>query len=240
MRKLCAGLGKLESRVRQHADGHECSLLQKVGTLSWPFTREVLLAGSNCDFDPADGTFRHLVWTLAGSPAQTKTVLEDTFNWLQDTAARQSKALKVSPYTRHAYCGTSPYTDKGGTTTIRPSRSDFVGLSSAETSSILKLKPYDVKSTLVPVSGPDSEPIADARRIKEWRPAGFHANRHAAAACAYIQKYAASDFADLPLMWAGFLSVQSFEVMHFEVSLFLLFLFLFFLFTKLVINTLMV
>ena len=143
-------------------------------------------------------------------PGETKTTLEDVFNFLQDKAQRQAKALKMSTFSRHAYALCAPSTPQ-----IRPSRLDLLQYSNSETAQFLAaVQPYTTAHTRIPVDH-EGNMLASAELVlKHWRKAGFHSNRDAAAALAFVQCHqqqqpqqveqpAASLESDIRKAWAG-------------------------------------
>ena len=192
--KLCELEDLLEDTTGQ-PDKLLKQLYTDLGTITWAFTRELIQTGLACDFDCSNTELRELAFQMAHGPGETKSCLENTFGYLQDTAARQSKSLKMSPFSRHAYSVASPFPDSGGCRQVRPSREDLLSFSPNEAKSFLEeAKPYKA-STTIPVDGVSVENIE-----KKWRKAGFHANRDASAASALLC-HSENLQRDLPNAW---------------------------------------
>lgn len=210
LKKLTQAILKLERACMDQPKNAKLQALhQRLATNGWPYTRELMAQGESCDWDLQNQDLRDLVYAMVAGPSQTKTVLEDTFGWLQDSAQRQSKAFKMSIATRNAYSMICPYPAAGGCPQVAPSKADFTGLTAQKALSFFNLKPFDSRSTSVPVDSKGS-PLMTAELLQNhWRKAGFYANREGAAASAFIFMFADSNFASLEKIWAGYLLAQN-------------------------------
>ncbi len=203
---LTAGILKVEL---MHKAAPNIKLLKTlyldIGTNQWPLTREIFITGRKCNYDPDDDELRNTSFAMNAGPGETRSCMEGGFNWLADSK-RQSKAQKMAPETKHMYVSTCPYATDGGIQQVRPFMEDFK-LSANDFKELAKLSPFKPgKLTLQNLKTPDGKAfqVPSSVEIKEkLRPAGFHANRVSAAACAYILFDAPTDFEHLSRVWAG-------------------------------------
>ena len=124
------------------------------------------------------------------------------FNHLQDKAQRQAKALKMSAFSRHAYILTA------STEQIRPTRLDFLQFDHVSTGRFLEnVQPYTTAHAQIPVDEEGNLLASPELVRKHWRKAGFHANRDAVSALAFVMETQPADVRelerDLRGAWAG-------------------------------------
>ncbi|OLP93892.1 hypothetical protein AK812_SmicGene24164 [Symbiodinium microadriaticum] len=191
MTRVCKAILKLEEFVSDnpmHATA--CALLESIATHKWQVTREIFVMGANTNWTWDDDELRATAWAMFSGPMTTKSTLESAFNHLRDKGARHSRNQKMSLETRYSYLATQPYArgDTGGVAQVRPTADDFTTLAreAAARDAIYSLKPFKPTATKMPQTYPHPLDIA-----RKWRPAGFHANRVAAAAVALATSTAA-------------------------------------------------
>ena len=91
LHEMAAKLIELETATKEFpGDGKLNLLLEDVGTLSWPFVREIIQTGEHCRWDVRDKDLRELAYQMARGPGETKSSLENTFGYLQEPAWGQS------------------------------------------------------------------------------------------------------------------------------------------------------
>ncbi|CAE7273491.1 unnamed protein product [Symbiodinium microadriaticum] len=210
LRDLANAWLKLEDVVLAAPAGPCAELLQDLGTSTWQVTREILIQGRGCDWDLDNVELQNLCRALFGGPISTKDILESTFAYLRDTM-RQCKNSTLAQFTQYCYVAASPYgRHRGGIPHFRPSKSDFATLHRAgfDDSEILNLNIW------APAKTPLSDDIPTRQRIGKIRPAGFHANRVAAAASAYALISAPADFERVDAAWAGCLLTRKSFFLH--------------------------
>ncbi|CAE7614243.1 unnamed protein product, partial [Symbiodinium sp. CCMP2592] len=210
LRDLANAWLKLEDAVVAAPGGPCAELLQDLGTSTWQVTREIFIQGRSCDWNLANAELQALCSTLFGGPISTKDILESTFAYLRDTM-RQCKNSVLAQFTQYCYVAASPYgRHRGGIPHFRPSKSDFALLHRAgfDDSEINSLNIW------APAKTPLSDEIPSRQRIGKIRPAGFHANRVAAAASAYTLIAAPNDFDRVDAAWAGCLLTRKSFFLH--------------------------
>lgn len=203
-RRVCNTMLSLEEHVAANPkDSDARALLNDLQTNSWQVVREFWVIGRACDWDPANPQLRELAFSLFSGPATTKSSLESCFNFAKDTG-RQSRANKMNQFTRWSYACLNPYAKSGGLNTLKVCESDCAYLaSSAEAIEALSaVAPFQnaSKATL------PSECPTRTELVQKWRPAGFLANRHAAAATALATRICRKKFASAGSAWMGCLT----------------------------------
>lgn len=168
-----------DSASRNPSEAALQKFIKDLGTVGWPLVREILHTGHNVDWDLSDSALRDIGWALFGSAAETKHTCENTFSWLADSAARQSKALKFNQHTKYMYLTTCPYADEGGSTTIKPQPADIKALDHEDYTTIESLGLFSQKMEALPIENTTVQDIASCR------PAGYAAQRLAAAGMAF-------------------------------------------------------
>ena len=201
VRGLATSLLQLEEKVQdlpRAAKQHPLQeLYQDIGTSSWQIVRELLCTGQQAQWNPVKPELRALLLSLFGGTASTREPLESAFAWLKDSL--RSKATKVSVWTRWFYLLTNPYVREGGVDQIFPSAGDFQQLlaDGFRDDALLSAHPFEpLKSSLG-----DDFPQPD--KVEGVRPAGYLANRTAAAAMALAAAAASSNFTTVDKAWAG-------------------------------------
>ena len=218
MTRVCKAILKLEEFVSDnpmHATA--CALLESIATHKWQVTREIFVMGANTNWTWDDDELRATAWAMFSGPMTTKSTLESAFNHLRDKGARHSRNQKMSLETRYSYLATQPYArgDTGGVAQVRPTADDFTTLAreAAARDAIYSLKPFKPTATKMPQTYPHPLDIA-----RKWRPAGFHANRVAAAAVALATSTAARSFAGIAEAWTGWAQPSSLSICIGEVE----------------------
>ena len=144
---------------------------------------------------------RHLVFTLFAGPGSTKDALESCFNWLKDSV-KASKSKRMNDFTKFFYTVSNPFVRHAGVTQIRPSQEDFRSLLDEmfkdEEVTQHHLFAYR-KTKLGPRFPRPNELISNAK----VRKAGFHSNRIAASASAFILHDAPHGFTHAGDCWPG-------------------------------------
>ena len=202
MRRMADGLLALEDYVLQNpTDAEATRLLQDVGTSKWQLVRELLVTGYQADWSWRDGELRQLAWALFSSPMCTKSTLESAFNHIRDSGKRQTKSDTMASATRYSYLALQPYarSETGGVNQVVVDAEDFlaVGNDVKGRAAIEALKMFKPIATPMPQSYPHPKDIQ-----AKWRPAGYHANRKAAAAMALVLIHAPS-WDRISSAWSG-------------------------------------
>ena len=122
--EMATALLDLEDYLSEQKDRYAQQLLEDLSTNRWQLTREILLQGEACNWDPCNRELQRLAWAIFAGPGSTKDVLEQVFNWLKD-GLRSSKGKTLSGWTKFLYILTSPYTAASGIRTLLPSIADF-------------------------------------------------------------------------------------------------------------------
>ena len=205
-RTMSLSLHQLDKERRRHQGrGPRARLLQELvddlGTLDWVLTREIIIEGTKAQWDLTSDSLRELAFSIFAGSAETKNLCENPFAWLSDSCARQSKLNKVGDATKLMYLLTSPYAGQGGSTPLVPTQADIRTQSPADNKEFLDLEPFSGTFRRLPIGG------ITKQDIKKWRPAGYHAQRKAAAAAAFMLQYVhpqnGVDFNALESVWAG-------------------------------------
>ena len=203
MRSLAKALLKLEDFVAALPTGGRkkhptAKLYESIGTSDWQIVRELLHAGQKADWNPQDQELHALVVALFRGSASTREPLERPFGWLKDSL-RASKSSRVSVWTRWAYLLVNPYPRDGGMPQIFPSPADFQQLlrDGFQDEALLNASPFNPLAT----SLGDAFPTPD--QVEGVRPAGYMANRAAAAAMALATASSAHNFENIENAWAG-------------------------------------
>ena len=179
------------------------SLRDHLGTADWALVREILQRGRRCDFNPEDEDLRLFVFSMFAGPGSTKDALESCFNWLKDSA-KASKSKKMNPYTKYFYAISNPYVKHAGVNQIRPQSADFQellqdgfhGFHQESTAGGL----FNYNKTPLGKDFPRPNQLISDAKIRK---AGFHSNRNAAAACAFMMHDANYDFGHVAQCWPG-------------------------------------
>jgi hypothetical protein len=181
-------------------------LAADIATNVWQLTRELMCIGKRCDWDPASEELRSVAFAIAAGPVSTKFTLEDVFNWLQDTAARQSKSKKMNCWVAYMYTTLAPFSETGGLPQVEVSKDTYRARAHCKLSGyseVMKSATFNLNRTPLPDEIASCKPA----QIKKWRPAGFHANRATAAAWAFAMQDAVNNFSHINIVWSGALSV---------------------------------
>ena len=174
-------------------------LIDDLGTFWWVLTREMIIQGEQKSWGLREQSLRELGFVVFGSSVETKRMCEDAFAYLKDSVQRQTKADTMSDATKMLYLTACPHARKGGSKTLIPELGDIRMQSVEDVKEFESLKPFAGKFHELPF-----ENVTKAQ-IKKWRPAGYFAQRKAAAASAFILRYA-QDGLDLQMLrscWAG-------------------------------------
>jgi hypothetical protein len=204
-RRLAGSLLKLEDMIGQRPRSAELrGLRDNVGTADWPLVRDVLRQGCQCEWNPENEDLRLLVFTLFGGPGSTKGALESCFNWLKDSA-KASKSKKMNQFTKFFYTISNPYVRHAGVEQIRPDSLDFKklleeGFHGFQQELALSQGLFNYKKTPLGATFPRPNELISNAKIRK---AGFHSNRNAAAACAFMLHNAPADFAHIAQCWPG-------------------------------------
>lgn len=198
----CRSLLRLERYCNDRPDDHYAKkLLADVGTLAWPIVREFWTVGRECPWNVSDESFQKLAYTCFAGPVTTKATLESAFNHVKDST-RQSRSNKMSPCTRYAYLACNPYARTGGINLVETTTSDFAkfGETPSLVRKVFETRPFDPKQAALPEQTPTRQKLKTT-----WRPAGFEANRKAAAAVAFscmrLSNSDASAFSKINKAW---------------------------------------
>ena len=98
----------LENYGRKNpTDAASAELFDNMGTHFWAVTRELLILGHTCGWDPANAAFKDNLRVIFDGPASTAATLECGFNHVKDSA-RQSKSQRMSCFTRYSYLVRNP------------------------------------------------------------------------------------------------------------------------------------
>ena len=116
------------SQSRMITGYHWQDLVHDVGTYEWILTREMLADGDREGWKCDSVCLRQLAWSAFAGTPESKTTCENTFGWLQDSAARQSKMNKMRLNTKYLYLQTCPYGAEGGSKLIVPTSADILGI----------------------------------------------------------------------------------------------------------------
>ena len=203
MTKVCSAVLKLEDFVsRNPFNSAATALLQSIATHEWQVTREIFALGCQSGWTWDSDDLRATAWAIFSGPMTTKSTLESGFNHLRDRGHRHSRNDKMSNDTRYSYLATQPYArgEKGGAQQVRPPAADFdvMAREVAARNDIYALKLFHPTATKMPMSYPHPQDI-----VKKWRPAGFLANKVAAAAAALAVNTAPRNFANISNAWSG-------------------------------------
>ena len=200
--RMAEALLKLEDLMAKAPNNSDLrGLRDSLGTADWPLLREVLVLGLKTNWDPTNDEMRLLVFTLFAGPGSTKDSLESCFNWLKDSV-KVNKSKKMHPFTKFFYTMANPYVKHAGVEPIRPTMSDFQQL--------LDEGFRDSEVTQHHVFGYTKTPLGkDFPRLNQLianakiRKAGFHSNRNAAAASAFMLHDSVNNFIHAPECWPG-------------------------------------
>ena len=202
--KVTQAIVELERHVSRHPDAtHARSLLSDIATHHWQITREFIVTGRRCDWDPKNVELKAMIQTVFGTPLTTKQSLESCFNNIKDLS-RQSKAFKMSSYTRFSYASLNPYAQSGGVNILKLEPEDFSYAAPDFTGTLKEVSELKMFSGVRSAELPDETPSTSALQNK-WRPAGFMANRAASAAVATAIRAWLFDFSEdyLNKSWTG-------------------------------------
>ncbi|CAE6970581.1 unnamed protein product [Symbiodinium sp. CCMP2592] len=180
------------------------SLIDDLGTFWWVLTRELIIQGEQQSWNLREQSLRELGFVMFASSVETKRMCEDAFAYLKDSVQRHSKTDSMGDATKMLYLTANQHASKGGSKTLVPAQSDIRMQSAEDVKEFESLKPFAGKFHDLPF-----ENVTKAQ-IKKWRPAGYFAQRKAAAATAFILRYA-QDGLDLQMLrscWAGCVLVK--------------------------------
>ena len=200
-KRLANALLALEDAIQKSPANHDLRVLRdSLGTADWALVREILKQGHDCDWDPNDAELRLLVFTLFAGPGSTKDSLESAFNFLKDSV-KSSKSKKMGPFTRFFYTLANPYARHAGVEQIRPTMEHFKDLlqEGFKDNEVLQHHLFAYKETPLGKNFPRPEQLMNAK----VRKAGFHSNRNAAAAAAFMLHDAAHGFSHAGQCWPG-------------------------------------
>ena len=202
--KVTETIVRLEKHVSRHPDATNArTLLSDIATHHWQLTREFIVTGRLCGWDPQNEELKAMVETVFGSPLTTKQTLESCFNNIKDLT-RQSKAFRMSPYTRFSYTSLNPYAASGGVNILKLQPDDFSQAATDCTGMMKEVSSLKVFNGVRSAELPDETPTKAALQNK-WRPAGYLANRTATAAVATSIRAWLYDFSEdfLSKTWTG-------------------------------------
>lgn len=200
LRSLCRGILALEEVAGQ---SHEKSplrrLLKDVGTNRWVIVRELFIHGISVDWDHDDPELRAIAFSLAAGPTTTKYCLENVLSSVKDAGARVQKNTKnMGLFAKWMYAATSHHAPAGGVEQIKVERDDLLSVPFSQKSfagkQIWEKGAVESFRQLFPT--PD-------KILHEIRKAGYHANKEAASASAYILNDHHRQFANAGKAWAG-------------------------------------
>jgi hypothetical protein len=178
-------------------------LVDHLATNTWQLTRELMCIGERCNWDAANEELRDFAYSLAAGPVSTKFTLEDTFNWLQDVAQRQSKSKQINVWCKYMYSVLAPYSESGGLPPLEVAAETYWKYGNGLLKDDFHLTKNSPVFNLNRTELPDEFNKVKPSSIRKWRPAGFHANRNAAAAMAYALHDHGSSFSHIKLVWTG-------------------------------------
>jgi len=177
------------------------ALRDSLGTADWPLVREILVLGHQTQWDPSNEDMHHLVFTLFAGPGSTKDALESCFNWLKDSV-KASKSKRMSDFTKYFYALCNPYVRHAGVSQIRPSQEDFRSLLDEmfKDEEVTKHHLFAYQKTKLGPNFPRPNELISNAKVRK---AGFHSNRIAAAASAFILHDAPNGFTHAGDCWPG-------------------------------------
>ncbi|CAE7944054.1 unnamed protein product [Symbiodinium sp. KB8] len=191
LRRIVAALRSVDRARKQLQPGRGSmlpavkELAEDIGTMDWLLTREMIAELEICNYDLSDQRLRELGSRFAAfaSAGETKNTCENSFNWLADSNKRQSSANKMAQETKYMYLMVCPYATEGGTSTLQIPMQDIRAQGSTDIKQYNGLQPFQGQWRELPF-----QDVTKAM-IKKWRPAGFHAQRRAAAAVAFVMQH---------------------------------------------------
>ena len=144
---------------------------------------------------------RLLVFTLFAGPGSTKDSLESCFNWLKDSV-KMTKSKKMNPFTKFFYAMANPYVKHAGVSQIRPTMKDFQQLldEGFKDSDVTRHHVFGYNKTPLGKDFPRPNQLIANAKIRK---AGFHSNRNAAAASAFMLHDFVHDFSHASDCWPG-------------------------------------
>ena len=203
LQKMADGLLKLEEiAMTTTTKSLTRKLMRDLGTLDWIVTREILIQGVKVDWDPIDPELRSMAYSMAAGPTTTKGVLESTLSTVKDAGDRVAKNKQsMSLLSKWCYAATSPYPDNGGVRQIKLDKEDFFDAARAQNKNQLS----QIEKTYAEPGLKSFKEIVPAPTeiVAEIRKAGYHSNKIAAAAAAYVLNDASRDFRNLQKVWSG-------------------------------------
>ena len=204
MGQLADAVLALEDYTRANpSDVFAASLLSDLATNKWQVTREMWVSGVATGWSCDDAEMQQLAWACFSGPASTKDALEMVFGYLKDSL-RSTKNRMIKSWTQFMYVLASPYAAAAGIKCILPSAADFVAfLHKDPAAAIGALNPFQPRSRNL-----DQKIVPEAKDVAKIRPAGFHANRDAAAASAYLHAHVRSGqpLSEMRPVWPGCLA----------------------------------
>ena len=199
-RKTFTAILQLENFVKQHpADPFTRALLTDISTHDWTLTREFWITGKKCDFDPMDADFRELAFVCFGGPCSTGYTLESAFNHIKD-AQRHSKCGRLSVFSKYCYAALNPYLEKAGVPSPQLAISEFSRFAEDPHlhNEVMADNPFVPQNTGMVKDCPSRRDIGSY-----WRPAGWEANRNAAAAVGLAITQCGSNYSLVKKAWLG-------------------------------------
>lgn len=200
--KLCDALLKLEDMIAKDPRNADLVCLRdKLGTADWQLVREFLVEGHRCQFAWRDEALRNLVFATFAGPGSTKDALESAFNYLKDSV-KSSKAKKMNGFTKFFYLLANPYAAHAGLEQIRPTIEDFQAMldEGFKDEEVTQYGLFNYNRTKLGKLFPRPQHINNDAKVRK---AGFHSNRNAAAAAAYMLHAAPDNFKFIGNSWAG-------------------------------------
>ena len=118
------------------------TLLQDLALQHWPLTREIMIAGTQHRWDLDAAPLRETAFNIWAAPSETKGPLENVFAWLRDASDRQSKANRMSYYTKFLYNFICPYAASNGNQVVKPTFDDVATWDAEDYATVFALKPF--------------------------------------------------------------------------------------------------
>ena len=199
---LATALIKLEDLIKKAPNNADLKgLRNSLGTADWPLVREILVLGHQKKWNPDSDDLRQLVFKLFAGPGSTKDALESCFNWLKDSV-KVSKSKRMNDFTKFFYVLANPYVRHAGVDQIRPTLQDFRDFLDEhfKDEEVTQHHLFAYRRTQLGQTFPrPNQLIADAK----VRKAGFHSNRIAASAAAFMLHDAPHGFTHAGDCWPG-------------------------------------
>ena len=204
LRSLCRGILDLEEAAeKSHEKSPLRKLLRDVGTNNWVIVRELFVHGISVDWRPEDPELRAMAFSLAAGPTSTKYCLENVLSSVKGAGARVPKNTKnMGLFSKWMYAATSHHAPAGGVEQIQVERDDLLQVP-------FKQQSFGGKQTWEKGAVESFRQIFPSAEqiLNEIRKAGYHANKEAASASAYILNEHHRQFANVGKAWAGVCSL---------------------------------